>query len=291
MTDIHLVVGANGGIGSRLLTHLCASGYDAVGTSRGRHDLLPFDLAAHPIDWKLPASSTAYLLAGITSIERCEADPAGTRRINVDQTLELTRTLASEGAHIVYVSTNLVLAGDCPLAKTDAATAPGCEYASQKTAVERALLEGRTSATILRITKVAEGLEGLLQGWARKLKTGQPIAPFKDLVCAPMPLARVVEALATLGTRKASGLYQLGGDVDISYAEIAMRLARRMGIQPALVTPVESAAAGVRLYAKPTYTTLDSTSTLKLCGMRPITTEATVEDLIARVVSAVQSVE
>ncbi|HRD75606.1 MAG TPA: sugar nucleotide-binding protein [Hyphomicrobiaceae bacterium] len=281
-----LVIGATGSLGPALRDGLRACGSEVIATSRGGGSALTaFDLAATPDSWQLPAADVAYLLAGITSIDRCEGDPVGTHLVNVERTLALAERLARSGTHIVCVSTNLVLAGDRPDALVTDRIAPQCAYAAQKAEVERALLAFGPAAAILRITKVAEGLDRLLAGWAERLSVRQPIEPFADLICAPMPRADVTSALVTLGIRRLSGLHQIGADADVSYAEIARRLAAAMGADAALVRPTTSAQAGVKLQAKPRHTTLDARASLVALGLSTISTDRTIEALIARVLA------
>ena len=267
---LSLVIGGDGLIGSSLLAHLAVQGHDVLATSRREvsgHLLLDLARPLQP-EQLPPAIGTAYLLAAITSMAACDDDPAGSRRVNVEQALALAAALQHRGAHVVYVSTNLVLAGDRPHARPDAPPAPLNLYAAQKAEVERALLASG-AASVLRITKIAEGLTGLVCGWAKALHRGLPIQPFSDLVCAPIPLRYLIETLARLGELRVHGLYQIGGDRDLSYAEIAATLARHMGADPGLVRPTRSSDAGVRLSANPAHTTLQTHSTEQALGLRP----------------------
>lgn len=289
-----LVVGATGTIGRALATRLGDKGAAVAATSRAGGDgLLALDLAAGPQSWLLPRGvSVAYLLAGTTALDQCERDPAGTRAVNVARTLELARRLAGDGAYIVIVSTNLVHAGTDAFVPATAMLAPQCVYGKQKAELERALLGEIGNAGVLRITKVAEGLDRLVSSWAASLARGKTISPFSDLVAAPLPVAAVVEALVRLAEGRHHGVFQIGADADIGYVEVARRLAERMGVDQSRVVPTTSAAAGVALVARPVHTTLETATTESLLGLAPVSAGETVDVLIERVVRslAAQSV-
>lgn len=282
-----LVAGATGTIGAALCDALRARGHRVLATSRsGGGGRIALDLADAPLTLTLPEKiDVAYLLAAVTNMTACETDPAATRRINVEHTLALAERLVAGGAHLVYVSTNLVLAGDRAAAPLDSPLAPQCIYASQKAEVERRLLDGQLPASVLRVTKIAEGLDTLVGGWADRLSRGDTIAPFSDLVCAPMPAAAALEALIALGEQRLCGLHQIGADRDLSYAQIALALAQRMGVDTGLIRPTTSRAAGVVLPAVPRHTTLATTDSEHRLGIAPIRADDVVASLIERVLA------
>jgi dTDP-4-dehydrorhamnose reductase len=283
-TAPHLVVGADGLIGGALVAAFRRAGEGVHGTSRrAGPGAAHLDLAAPESAWRLPpAIGAAFLLAGVTDMARCEADPAGTGRINVDATMTLARRAARAGARIVVVSTNLVLAGDRPHARPDAPLAPQNEYARQKAAVERELLGPGFAghAAVLRITKLAETLAPLLRTWSATLASKRPIAPFSDLVCAPMPLAAAIAALTAIARMSAPGLFHHGGDEDMSYAEIGALLAGRRRAEASLVRPTTSAEAGVRLAARPEHTTLDDAQSRAALGLAPVRSREALDRLL-----------
>ncbi|UPY38179.1 sugar nucleotide-binding protein [Sediminicoccus sp. KRV36] len=282
-----MVIGADGTLGAALRHAAAARGLAVMGTSRRPGGaLLPLDLTAAQESWQLPeAVDTAFLLAGNTNMAACEADPEGTARINVEATLTLARRLAAQGAQVVVVSTNLVLSGRTPNAAPGEAPAPQNRYAAQKALVEAAMLapEFPGPAAILRITKIAESLLPLLRGWAQSLRAGQQLRPFDDLVCAPMPLEAALAALLRIAETRASGLFHLGADLDLSYTEIARRLAATLGADPALVQGTTSLAACVKLPARPAHTTLDDVATRARLDLPPIGSEATLKALFAQI--------
>lgn len=274
-----LVVGADGQIGRELVRRLQAEGKPIRGTSRrGTDGLLPLDLG-EPQGWELPERvAMAYLCAAATSIDRCEKDPDGTRLINMIRTLELAAKLRERGAHLIFLSTNQVFDGTQPHRSESSPVCPRTEYGRQKAAVEKSLLD-RGGAAILRFTKVAMPGWKLIGEWAEALSRGESISAFADMVMAPVPLAFAVEALVKIGEAQATGIFHASGDVDVSYAEVARRLADRLGASRDLVRPISIADRNLPRSAAPTHTTLNAERLQRELGLTCPSVFATLDGL------------
>lgn len=287
MQDTVFIVGADSNIGAALEAGLHRRGYSVIGTTRrlpAASGRIHLDLSEAPDRWQLPdGCAVTYLLAGVTSLAQCETEPELTRRINVDHTVSLAGAMAARGSHVVFLSTNLVLSGTTPDAPTAAKVEPQCAYARQKAEVEDALLNNGISASILRITKLAETLVPLLSTWATELTAGRPIAPFSDLVCAPLGRDDLIEAMLRLGEARKTGLFHIGARPDISYDDIAKRLAHSLGVAEGLVRPTTSVAAGVTLLANPPFTTLNTSASEVLLGLSPLQSDTAIDAVLADV--------
>lgn len=172
-------------------------------------------------------------------------------------TLAVARALRETGAHLVFLSTNLVFDGSVAHQRADSPTCPQTEYGRQKAEVEAKLLE-QPGATVLRLTKVLTSQMGLVQGWLTDLREGRSIRPLSDLPLAPVSLPQVVEALSALGLRGPEGIFQLSAQDDITYAEMAQLLAEGLGAAPELVQPMCSKDAGLDLEHVPRYMSLNT---------------------------------
>ena len=75
--------------------------------------------------------------AGITSLEVCEADPAKTHRINVNNAGVLLTRLSSVVNYILILSSSQVFDGSKPDRTVSEDTCPINEYGRQKVALER----------------------------------------------------------------------------------------------------------------------------------------------------------
>ena len=283
-----LVVGADGQIGSALGRRLADCGLPVVGTTRRTPagGLLRLDLAAPPSEWSLPADiAVCYMCAAVTSVEKCERDPAGTRLVNVGCSLELARRVRDRGGHTIFLSTNQVFDGTVPFRTAAAAPCPRTEYGRQKAEMEAELL-ARGGATVVRLTKVLGPDAALIRGWVNGLLGGRQITAFGDMVLSPVPLGFVAEVLVRAGRTRAVGVVQVSGDRDLSYAEVARRTADRVGAPPDLVRVASYTSLGLPPTMAPAHTTLDTSRLRRDLGLDPPTVGKTLDELIAAAVTA-----
>jgi dTDP-4-dehydrorhamnose reductase len=268
-----LVIGSDGMIGRALAARLTATGRDVVLTSRSREretraTLLTFDLAREATSWTPPRAKTAVLCAAITSQERCRRDPAASRAVNVQATLALADKLVRQGTHVVFPSTNLVLAGLRPWQPADDPYAPQSEYARQKAEVEQHLRQ-LPGTCIVRFTKVLDRGTPLLRGWCEALERGETIHPFADMPMAPIPVNLALDALLSVAAARAEGIVQVSAAEDITYAAAAQLVADRLKAAENLVQPVAVADSGIAIEHLPRHTTLDTSRLRMEFGLKP----------------------
>jgi dTDP-4-dehydrorhamnose reductase len=233
-----LVTGASGLIGSALVQRLRSDGFQVWAPSRqgGACDLLDLNDVS---SFEIPAGlQTAILCAWHGGVTEAANDPQGTRRTNVEGTLELVGRLREAGTKVAFLSTSLVFSGADVSA--NAPLSPGCVYGEQKAVVE-AGLDVRKD-TIVRLTKLGETLMPRLMQWTTTLRAGGSVAAASHLRVAPVMLEEVVEGLAGLARNFEPGIYQMSAEQDHSYLELADAIAVRTG---GTVTDDPAAGAGV----------------------------------------------
>jgi dTDP-4-dehydrorhamnose reductase len=263
-----LVVGAAGLIGRPLVTHWVERGESVIGAARGKGDLpiptIQLDLADNA--WPpLPRCSAAVICAAITRQELCRQDPAATRHINVVRTLELIGQLVDAGAFVVFLSTNLVFDGTRPQRRSDEPLSPRMEYGRQKAEVEEAMRRWAGRVAVVRITKVFYPQLPLLQKWLQDLDAGYPVNAFSDYFCAPVSLGQVVAGIGRIATEERSGVWQFSGPKDVSYAQLALEVARLRGANAALIQSVRTPPG--LLEHHPAHTTLDASRAAEELGL------------------------
>ena len=183
-----------------------------------------FDLADEGSWLDGAGHDVAFMCAAITRMQACEDDPVGTAHINVTQTIRLLDKLHQNGTHCVFLSTNLVFDGTQPWMKVDAPTQPLNAYGYQKSMVE-AWCAAHDRCTVLRLTKVIGPNMPLFESWLAGWERGEVAAAFYDMTFAPVWVDDVVDALLQIGTNKRFGVEQISGAADVSYVEVARRLA------------------------------------------------------------------
>ena len=266
-----LVVGAEGLLGGAVAACLAERGVEVLGTTRRpTAGLLPLDLAAAPSTWLLPERlQAAVLCAAVTSMAACRSQPAAARRVNVDATVELAGRLVAAGARVVFPSTNQVFDGAAAHVPADAARCPRTEYGRMKAEAEVAILGLGTRATVVRLTKIIQRGMPLFAGWRHALGRGQPVQPFADLPLAPLTPGFAAAALVAALDRGTGGVIQVSATDDVTYADVALRMAHAAGQASGLVQPVRAAAAGKELEHVPLHTTLDTTTLRERLGLEP----------------------
>jgi dTDP-4-dehydrorhamnose reductase len=266
-----LVVGADGLLGAAVAARLAAAGTPVIRTSRrGSPGSISLDLAALPSQWSPPPGITAAVLcAAITSTDVCRARPDDCRRVNVDATCELGRRLAAAGARIVFLSTNMVFDGHTPFTPATATPCPRTTYGRMKAEAEEQLLALGEGTTVVRLTKVISRSLPVIDRWRDSLARGEPIRPLTDLVIAPVSLDLAATVIATAACEPLGPILQVSARADVSYADVATRLAARWGAASALVQPASAADLGLALEHLPPHTTLDASLMRDRLGIEP----------------------
>lgn len=237
------------------------------------------DLAQPASTWPLAdlPCQVAVLCAAVTSQKACQEDYATTYAINVTATVELAKRLVEAGAFVVFLSTNLVFDGSVPLVPADHPVNPQTAYGQQKAEAEQALLAlAPDSVAVVRLTKVLNRGFPLFQSWIDSLRDHRPIHPFADLYLAPISLPFATAVVAQVAQQRLRGIIQVSAKDDLSYAEVAYRLAEKLHLDTNLIHPVSCQTAGVT-YA-PRHTTL-ATDRLQGLGMHPPDAEQVIDQL------------
>jgi dTDP-4-dehydrorhamnose reductase len=264
-----LVVGADGVLGAAVAARLAAGGTPVVGTSRRcTAGMLPLDLAAAASSWQLPGRlHSAVLCAAVTSVAECRMQPAHARLVNVDATVDLAARLIAAGARVVFLSSNQVFDGAVPRTPADAAHCPRTAYGRMKAEAEIAILGLAASTLVVRLTKVVHGDMPLFAGWRDAFEHGQPVRPFADLPLAPLAIDFAATAVTASLSCERGGVVQVSATHDITYADVARRLARAFGRPESLVVPVWAATKTEAIEYVPQHTTLDTTMLRERLGL------------------------
>lgn len=219
-----LIIGA-GLVGGALAKHLP----NATVWSRSRG----FDLADEATWPDATGFDVVFFCAALARMNQCESDPAGTAHINVTQTIKLLEKLQQNGTHCVFLSTNQVFDGSKPFIEANAPTSPLNEYGRQKVVVEE-WCNAHDHCAVLRLSKVIAPEMPLFDGWFAGWARGEAAEAFADMSLAPVWIDDVVAALVQMGQEKRVGIQQISGSEDVSYAEVARRLAPQKDLVKAI---------------------------------------------------------
>lgn len=241
-----VIIGAKGFIGSALWN---AYRDDARcrGTARrpDHAELLHYDLVQAPpqqLDQLGDTIREAVVMAAVSRINACEADPAGSRRINVDGIVNCVTWLWQRGIRPLFISTDYVFDGRDGGYREDDPTNPITEYGRQKRTAEEAVLAiTGGQGTVLRLSKIYSAQAGdgsLLDEMTAMLARGAVVRAAVDQTFCPLfrdDLIAMIRAIQVAGTR---GVLHVCGDEAVSRFQLAQRVAARFGADAALVEPI-----------------------------------------------------
>ena len=281
MAQSILIIGSDSLIGNTFYHFLKVSGLQTFASTRRleqiNNDKYYFDLTDPLSKLVLPeGTDVAVICAGITNIESCMIDPEKTAYINVIKTIELIEYLVNKNIFVIYISTNQVFDGSFPHCPPDTPYSAITEYGRQKTVVESKISKMGKSVAIIRLTKIIESNFTLFVRWKNDLIQGKTITPYSDLNFSPLPLNLITSCLKLVIDSKLSGVIQISGEQDLSYAKAAYIAAEILRINSNRVQPTQAPKSSIK-YGK-NYTTLCIDRLLKVLGIRPPDVQWTVRN-------------
>lgn len=271
-----LVIGADGLLGRTLSSMLVDAGASVMGTSRRPGaDAVTLDLGA-PADWpSLSGYDGVFLLAGISNVARCETDPDGTHRINVEAACALAERAVANGAIVVFPSSSRVFDGQIPFVSATAAPSPRCVYGRQKAEAEQRLLRVG-GCSVVRLTKCL-AFGGMLETWASQFGAGHGVTAVGDRFMAPVTPAFAASAMIEALARRVCGIVHVSAADHVSFADVAHELGRVRGLSSAFVREISAAAAQLDTITLPTYASLATDTMATLLGLVPPSSREAVE--------------
>ncbi|MBN1568850.1 MAG: sugar nucleotide-binding protein [Acidobacteria bacterium] len=170
--------------------------------------------------------------AGVCDLDMCEANPLFAYDINVNGAKNIV-SVFSASSYIMYLSADLVFSGDKPsvrgYAETDTpdpVSVVGKTYALAEKEIAKA---ARNS--IIRIGlpmgDSIQGEKGAIDFIEGRLKRGLPMSLFHDEYRSCIHCEDLADAVVSLFSIEAEGLYHVGGPKPVSLYEIGERILRR----------------------------------------------------------------
>ncbi|BCJ35275.1 dTDP-4-dehydrorhamnose reductase [Actinocatenispora thailandica] len=272
-----IVTGVSGYLGGRLAARAVRRGWSVVGTVHaGRCSVAAVQVERIDL---VDRSATAALLDRIRPdavIHAATGRDRGDWAAVADATGTVAVAAAAVGARLVHVSSDAVLSGRQPPYDESALPDPVNRYGAGKAAAETVVKAVAPGAAIVRAPLIV-GTDGdsKYERMTPALIAGEPGALFTDSYRSPIHVDDLSEALLELATAGAAagehaGVLNVAGPETISFHQLGMLIARRQGLDPALVP---SARAGELDVVIPRDTRLDTSLatgllTIRLRGVR-----------------------
>lgn len=233
-----LVIGADGIIGSALYNDLLRRGHTVIGTTRREPKerssrLIFLDLAgSQMVKECLPEADVAIICAAGARFVECRLQPDRARRVNVTAPVILVRRLVERGTYVARLSSSRAVFG-CRTThvRADQPPAPRSVYGRLQAEAEEAIL---------------------------KFGRGARIEAFEDHTPCPLPLSAAADAAAAVLESRQGRIFQVSETSDISYADLAGHLVRRLGLSQSRVIPTGATDKGISETDVPPFTSMDT---------------------------------
>lgn len=249
-----LVTGAHGLLGRSLLE----PDFDAEMIGCGRGQTPVGRRAYHPVELSDPRAIFSLVekvrpdwvihTAALTDVDRCEVDQPLARQINLVVVEHLASACRQLGVGLAQLSTDYVFDGrQGPYGEKDP-TNPLSHYGTLKLHSEGVVLQQGLRGLVLRTL----WLYGYLPDTRRNLVTwplevlgrGQQLKIVDDQWGNPTWVHDLAQVLVELCRRQVQGLFHLGGATYLTRYQLTRELACFFGLDPDLVQPTTTAAAG-----------------------------------------------
>jgi len=261
----YLITGAGGQLGTALVQTAPGT---SVGVSHQEMDVSDAVAVNRVVSGVRPA---LVVHAGAwTDVDGCEADPAKAWRINAEGTANVARACAGVGAHLIYISTDYVFAGDGtrPYEPADAVR-PLSAYGASKLGGElgvRLLLP--QTHTIVRTSWVFSSRgRNFVRTILRLAATQSELRVVKDQRGRPTRADDLAEWIWALADRHATGTFHACNAGECTWYEFAKAILDLAGSATPVV-PVTTSEFS-RPAPRPAYSVLSTEALTEITDIEP----------------------
>ena len=172
---------------------------------------------------------------GLTSVEKCEGEPALSHHVNVTLAENVARACAKLNIRLVHISTDHLFAGQEALVNEKQPIAPLNVYGQTKAEAELRVLDIAPTALVIRTNFYAWGTsyrqsfsDAVLDG----LRSGKGMTLFQDVFYTPILVEEAARAVHDLIAVEAAGIFNIVGDERVSKSDFGLRLAAQFNLDP-----------------------------------------------------------
>jgi dTDP-4-dehydrorhamnose reductase len=245
-----LLIGADGLVGRHLSAALPAG--DTVSTYR--RDPPPDGIVLDITDADALRAALAaveprviFLAAADAYVERCEREPAATRRVNVEAPRTIAESISATDALLVVFSSEYVFDGTAGAYSEGDRRRPLNEYGRQKAELEDVVLATgrglvcRTSAVFGHDPKRKNFVFQVVD----RVGTGATFDVPSDQLVTPTYAPSLARAVVKLALERKTGIYHVAGPQVMGRVEFARLVAGAFGLNASLLRPRPTAELGL----------------------------------------------
>lgn len=292
-----LLTGASGFLGNTCVTLLCRHADFELTVARtsqsdcslplGAREIFLSDLTdSSMLHKELKPRPPTHIIhtAALSHPAQCEQDPPRARLSNTSFSRMLAEYARSVGAHLTYISTDLVFDGEVAPStgfREEDITCPTSIYAVTKNAGEHETLSIDARNAVVRLSLLygyslspSRGVLGWMEdSWIR----GEPVSLFSDEYRTPIHVTDAAYAILQVASRSLSGIFHCGGPSRLSRVEFGARVADALGYDAAEIRPCLRSEV-VSVPPRPADVSLNSDKLFSLISFAP----RRVEEALAR---------
>ncbi|MBQ9359705.1 MAG: sugar nucleotide-binding protein [Lachnospiraceae bacterium] len=244
-----LIIGSTGFIGTYIYNQCVAQGIPALGTStKGEEsNTIKYRLGDDPgeiikiITSEKDDNLSAIITASISKISECEINAKETRKVNVEDTVELINHLVDTRARIIFLSSDAVFDGIKGNYKEIDDINPINEYGRQKAEVEE-YLKNLSDSLVLRISKQYDidiKKRHLISDIYNQAQSNQRVKCIKGMCFNPTYVADTASGIIECCKRGLSGIYHLASPCSMSRYDAAIKVVDKLDMPKEIVECVE----------------------------------------------------
>jgi dTDP-4-dehydrorhamnose reductase len=176
--------------------------------------------------------------AALTSIERCEAEPALARHVNVDLAENVAKACKRRRVPLVHISTDHLFDGTDSYTDEDDPVTPQNVYGRTKAEAERRVVDACPEALVVRTNIYGWG-PGYRPSFSDRivlsLRDRRPVALFEDAFYTPILIDPLAIAVHDLVERRAAGVFHVVCDERLSKYQFGLLLAEQFALDARLI--------------------------------------------------------
>lgn len=281
-----LLTGANGFLGHYLTAKLLEKGHTILATGKGECRL-PYQgrdnfyyasmdftdpFAVHDV-FEAYAPEVVIHAGAMSKPDECEQNQWTAHTVNVQGTLTVLLNAESYRSHFIFISTDFIFDGGKGMYTEEDEPGSVNYYGKTKLEAEEAVRTYPFDWTIVRTVlvygKPQAGRGNLLTVVKEKLEKGESYSVFNDQVRTPTYIEDLVDGIVSILEKKATGVYHLSGEDQLTPYEMACQLADHLQLQKELIKKV-TAAEFQQPARRPLLTGFNIEKAKRELGFRPV---------------------